>query len=179
MLNTYNANTVGGAASAAPQAFARTLTGFSLHGPDGQALADNDFGSVTVTGREPLVLDYKISDAAVYSDGKPVTCDDMVLAWAAQSGRFRFQRRQPGRLSRHRRYRMPAGPEDGPGELPAVPAIADYNQLFTATSMMPSHVLADQLGIDITATIQSGDPAPWAASPRRGTPPGISAVTST
>ncbi|MFN8070873.1 MAG: ABC transporter substrate-binding protein [Mycobacterium sp.] len=159
VLNTYNANTVGGAASAAPQAFARTLTGFSLHGPDGQALADNDFGSVTVTGREPLVLDYKISDAAVYSDGKPVTCDDMVLAWAAQSGRF------PGfNAASQAGYLDIAGIECQPGQKTArvnfLPsrAIADYNQLFTATSMMPSHVLADQLGIDITATIQSGDP---------------------
>ena len=34
------------------------------------------------------MLDYQIADAAVYSDGKPITCDDMVLTWAAQSGRF-------------------------------------------------------------------------------------------
>jgi ABC-type transport system substrate-binding protein len=64
------------------------LTGFTFHGPDGQVLADHDFGTVSVVGREPLVLDYQIADDAVYSDGKPITCDDMVLAWAAQSGRF-------------------------------------------------------------------------------------------
>lgn len=88
VLSTYNTNTVAGAASAGPQAFARVLTGFSFHGPDGQVLTDNDFGSVSVVGREPLVVDYQISDDAVYSDGKPVVCDDMVLTWAAQSGRF-------------------------------------------------------------------------------------------
>ena len=87
-LVTYNPNTVVGAASAAPQAFARVLTGFAYHGPDGQMVADHDFGTVSVIGREPLVLDYTIADSAVYSDGKPITCDDMVLAWAAQSGRF-------------------------------------------------------------------------------------------
>jgi ABC-type transport system substrate-binding protein len=88
VLSSYNTNTVNGAASAGPQAFARVLTGFGLHGPDGQALADRDFGLVSVASREPMVLDYQIADNAVYSDGKPVTCDDMVLAWAAQSGRF-------------------------------------------------------------------------------------------
>ena len=87
-LGTYNTTTVNGAASAGPQAFARVQTGFSFHGPDGQSLADRDFGSVSVVGREPLVLDYQIADGAVYSDGKPVTCDDLVLTWAAQSGRF-------------------------------------------------------------------------------------------
>jgi peptide/nickel transport system substrate-binding protein len=158
LLNTYNTNTLTGAASAGPQAFARTLTGFSLHGPDGQTLADNDFGSVTVSGREPLMVDYQIADAAVYSDGKPVTCDDMVLAWAAQSGRF------PGfNAASQAGYLDIAGIECQPGQKKArvnflpTRAIIDYNQLFTATSMMPSHVLADALGMDVTATIQSGD----------------------
>ena len=87
-LVTYNSNTVIGAASAGAQAFARTLTGFGYHGPDGQVVADHDFGTISIVGGSPLVLDYQIADNAVYSDGKPVTCDDLVLAWAAQSGRF-------------------------------------------------------------------------------------------
>ena len=87
-LVSYNTNTVIGAASAGAQAFARTLTGFGYHGPDGQVVADRDFGTVSVVGGAPLVLYYQIADNAVYSDGKPVTCDDLVLTWAAQSGRF-------------------------------------------------------------------------------------------
>ena len=87
-LDTYNTNTVSGAASAGAQAFARTLTGFGYHGPDGQVVADHDFGAISLVGGSPLVLDYQIADNAVYSDGKPVTCDDLVLTWAAQSGRF-------------------------------------------------------------------------------------------
>ena len=158
VLTSYNTNTVPGAASAGPQAFARVLTGFSLHGPDGQVLADNDFGSVSVVGREPLMLDYQIADDAVYSDGKPVTCDDMVLAWAAQSGRF------PGFDSASRAgYLDVAGIECQPGQKKArvnfLPgrAIVDYPQMFTATSMMPSHVIGDVLGMDVTAAVQSGD----------------------
>ena len=42
-LVTYNTNTVAGAASAGPQAFARVLTGFSYHGPHGQIVGDHDF----------------------------------------------------------------------------------------------------------------------------------------
>ena len=158
LLVSYNTNTVPGAASAGSQAFARTLTGFSFHGPDGQVLADNDFGSVSVVGREPLVLDYQIADDAVYSDGKPVTCDDMVLAWAAQSGRF------PGFYAASLAgYSDIAGIECQPGQKRArvnfLPgrSIADYNQLFTATSVMPSHVIADQLGLDVTSALQGGD----------------------
>ena len=117
-LVTYNTNTVAGAASGGPQAFARVLTGFNYHGPDGQIVGDHDFGTISVVGRAPLVLDYEINDNAVYSDGKPITCDDMVLAWASQSGRFPgFRRRQPGRLQRHRLRRLRAGAEEGAGDV--------------------------------------------------------------
>ena len=160
VLTSYNTNTVSGAASAGPQAFARTLTGFSFHGPDGQVLADNDFGSVSVVGREPLMLDYQIADVAVYSDGKPITCDDMLLTWAAQSGRF------PGfNFASKAGYLDIAGIECQPGQKKArvnflpTRAVLDYTQLFTATSLLPSHVIGDALGIDVTAALQSGDPA--------------------
>ena len=153
-LATYNTNTVVGAASAGAQAFARTLTGFGYHGPDGQVVADHDFGTISVVGGSPLVLDYQIADNAVYSDGKPVTCDDLVLAWAAQSGRF------PGfDAATQAGYVDIANIECSPGQKKArvsfVPdrSVVDYTQLFAATSMMPSHVIADQLNGDVTAAL--------------------------
>ena len=159
-LVTYNTNTVVGAASAGAQAFARTLTGFGYHGPDGQVVADRDFGTVSVVGGAPLVLDYQIADNAVYSDGKPVTCDDLVLTWAAQSGRFPAfgAATQAG-------YVDIANVECMPGQKKARVSFApdrsvvDYTQLFAATSMMPSHVIADQLNVDVTAALLT-DKAP-------------------
>ncbi len=153
-LVSYNTNTVVGAASAGAQAFARTLTGFGYHGPDGQVVADRDFGTVSMVGGAPLVLDYQIADNAVYSDGKPVTCDDLVLTWAAQSGRF------PGFQSATQAgYVDIANIECMPGQKKArvsfVPdrSVVDYTQLFTATSLLPSHVIADQLNVDVTAAL--------------------------
>ena len=156
-LSTYNASTVTGAASAGAQAFARTLTGFGYHGPDGQVVADHDFGTISVVGGAPPVLDYQIADKAVYSDGKPVTCDDLVLAWAAQSGRF------PGfDAASHAGYVDIANIDCQPGQKKARVSFApnrnviDYNQLFSATSIMPSHVIADELGVpvaDVTAAL--------------------------
>jgi len=147
-LPTYNVNTVGGAASGGPQAFARVLTGFNYHGPDGQIVGDHDFGSISVVGRSPLVLDYEINPAAVYSDGKPVTCDDMVLAWASQSGRFpTFD------AASRAGYTDIATVDCAPGQKKARVTFAqdrsfvDYGQLFAATSMMPAHVIGDQLGL--------------------------------
>jgi len=157
-LTTYNPNSVVGAASAAPQAFARVLTGFGYHGPNGQIVADHDFGTVSVVGREPLLLDYTIADNAVYSDGKPITCDDMVLAWAAQSGRL------PGfDAATHAGYADIDSVDCTPGQkkarvtFTAGRSFVDYSQLFTATTMMPSHVLADLLGVDVTSALQNNE----------------------
>jgi peptide/nickel transport system substrate-binding protein len=143
-LTTYNTNTVAGAASAGPQAFARVLTGFDYHGPDGQIVGDHDFGTIAVVGRAPLILDYVISDKAVYSDGKPLTCDDLVLAWAAQSGRF------PGfEAASQAGYRDITTVDCAPGQKRARVSFApdrslvDFGQLFAATSLMPAHVIAD------------------------------------
>ena len=160
-LITYNTNTVVGAASGGPQAFARVLTGFNYHGPDGQVVGDRDFGTISVAGRAPLVLDYQINDNAVYSDGKPITCDDMVLAWAAQSGRF------PGFDAANRAgYADVASVDCAPGQKKARVTFAqdrsfvDFGQLFAATSMMPAHVLADELGVGdggVTTALLAGD----------------------
>ncbi|MET0475589.1 MAG: ABC transporter substrate-binding protein [Mycobacterium sp.] len=160
-LVTYNTNTVAGAASAGSQAFARVLTGFDYHGPDGQVVGDRDFGTISVVGRSPLVLDYQISDNAVYSDGKPITCDDMVLAWAAQSGRF------PGFDAASRAgYGDVSAVDCAPGQKKARVSFAqdrgfvDFGQLFAATTLMPSHVIADELGRGdggVTSALQAGD----------------------
>src|SRR6185369_8722673 len=157
-LVTYNTNTVAGAASGGPQAFARVLTGFNYHGPDGQIVGDHDFGKISVVGRAPLVLDYDINADAVYSDGKPITCDDMVLAWASQSGRF------PGfDAASHAGYSDIASVDCAPGQKKARVSFAqdrafvDYGQLFAATSMMPSHVIADELGINVTTALLNND----------------------
>ncbi|MCT7659633.1 ABC transporter substrate-binding protein [Mycobacterium deserti] len=157
-LITYNVNTVAGAASGGPQAFARVLTGFNYHGPDGQIVGDHDFGTISVVGRSPLVLDYEINADAVYSDGKPITCDDMVLAWAAQSGRF------PAFDAASRAgYADIATVDCAPGQKKARVSFAqdrsfvDFGQLFAATSMLPSHVIADELGIDITTALLNSD----------------------
>ena len=163
-LTSYNTNTVAGAASGGPQAFARVLTGFAYHGPEGQIVGDHDFGSISVVGRTPLVLDYEIKPNAVYSDGKPITCDDMVLAWASQSGRFpRFD------AANRAGYADIANIDCVPGQQKARVSFApdrpftDYGQLFAATSMMPSHVIADVLGLGdgalVTALLDNDGPS--------------------
>ncbi len=148
-LISYNTNTVAGAASGGPQAFARVLTGFNYHGPEGQIVGDHDFGTISVVGRTPLVLDYEINPSAVYSDGKPITCDDMVLAWASQSGRFsRFDAANRAGYADIATIDCATGQQKARVSFAQDRPFTDYGQLFAATSMMPSHVIADVLGLD-------------------------------
>ncbi len=166
VLTTYNTNTVNGAASGGPQAFGRALTGFGYHGPDGQIVGDHDFGYVSIVGREPLVLDYQIADKAVYSDGRPITCDDMVLAWAAQSGRYpEFDAASKAGYIDIASVDCQPGSKKARVSFAAGRSFTDYGQLFTATSMMPSHVLDEVLGLEehgVTAAIQGNDLAKMA-----------------
>ncbi len=153
-LVTYNTNTVIGAASAGAQAFGRTLTGFGYHGPDGQVVADHDFGTISVVAGAPLVLDYQIADDAVYSDDKPVTCDDLVLAWAAQSGRFpSFDAATRAGYVDIASVGCKQGQKKARVSFKPHREVADYRQLFTATTMMPSHVIADLLDINVTEAL--------------------------
>ncbi|BBZ23397.1 ABC transporter substrate-binding protein [Mycolicibacter hiberniae] len=153
-LSTYNSTTVAGAASAGPQAFSRTLIGFGYHGPDGQIVTDHDFGSISVVGRAPLVLDYQISDAAVYSDGEPITCDDLVLAWAAQSGRFAgFDAASRAGYLDIENIECQPGTKKARVSFFPDRNIVDYEELFTATSMMPSHIISDKLGVNTTDAV--------------------------
>lgn len=160
-LVTYNSATVAGAASGAPQAFSRVQTGFDYHGPDSQMVADRDFGTVSIVGRAPLTLEYAIADNAVYSDGKPVTCDDLVLAWAAQSGQYAaFDAASDAGYSDIGAVDCAPGQKRARVTFARDRAFTDVGQLFAATTMMPSHVIADELGLGdggVTKAVQSGD----------------------
>jgi peptide/nickel transport system substrate-binding protein len=81
-----------------------------------------------------------------------------VLAWAAQSGRF------PGfDAASQAGYADVAGIDCQPGQKKARLSfdpdrnIVDYTQLFAATAIMPSHVIGDELGIDVTGALMRHD----------------------
>ncbi|WP_149359831.1 ABC transporter substrate-binding protein [Lolliginicoccus suaedae] len=168
-ITTYNANTVDGAYSAAPAVLGRVLTGLSYIGPQGTAVFDRDFGTITPVPGSPSAFDVTLDADAVYSDGIPVTCNDLVLAWAAGSGRFTapgpdgapeplFDAAtdwgyadieaidcEPGSKSAQIRFRE--------GRL-----VTDWAEIFSATTIMPSHVVAREARVpDIVGAVNSGD----------------------
>ncbi|MCW4353249.1 ABC transporter substrate-binding protein [Hoyosella sp. YIM 151337] len=168
-ITTYNANTVSGALSAAPAVFGRTLTGLSYPGPNGTPIEDRDFGTIEQVPGEAFVLHVTIRDEAVFSDGEPITCDDLVLTWAAGSGRFTSPGPEDGESERLFDAASDWGLADienvvcEPGtkharvELREGRPFAEWRSLFAATTVMPSHVAARVTDVDIVAAVNEGD----------------------
>ena len=160
-VDTYNANTVDGNARGVLMATTRMLPGFSFLGAAGQVTPDRDVGTVTRQPGSRLTLRYEFNPKAVFSDGQPLDCDDMVLAWAAMSGRF-----QGFTPATTEGYRDIDSVECRPGERAATVTFAagrdirNWAALFGAGAMLPAHVVARAAGIaNVVDPIRAGNRA--------------------
>ncbi|MDI9973886.1 ABC transporter substrate-binding protein [Rhodococcus sp. IEGM 1307] len=158
-VTTYNANSVAGAVSGARQAFARVLPGFNYTGPEGGPVADTDIGTANAMPGDALTIQYKLNPNSVYSDGVPMSCDDLVLTWAANSGRFpMFDAASTAGYSDIDRIDCQIGAKDAVVTFKAGRNVTDWKSLFGATSMMPAHVVAGAAGVpDVVAAVQNSD----------------------
>lgn len=157
---TYNVGSTAGQTSAARQAFARVQTGFSYPGPHGDAIADTDFGTITPVPGDPVSIEYQINPAAHYSDGAPVVCDDMVLAWAAHNGRFQslFDAPVDPTMAAIEAIDCKSGQRTAVVHYSGDRAVTDWKSAFGAGSMLPSHVVSAGAGnVDIAAAVENED----------------------
>jgi glutathione transport system substrate-binding protein len=60
---------------------------FWYYDPDSELQANTDFGTYEQTSEDPLTVKYTINDDVKWSDGTPVDAADMLLWWAAASGK--------------------------------------------------------------------------------------------
>lgn len=147
-VDSYNANTVDGNASGVLMATTRMLPGFSYLGAAGQVTPDRDIGTVTRVEGGTLTLRYDFTTAAEFSDGQALDCDDLLLAWAAMSGKF------PGfRPATTAGYRDIEKVDCAAGDKSATVTFApgrdyrDWLSLFGAGTMLPAHVVAREAGV--------------------------------
>lgn len=147
-LRTYNANTDNGNADGTLMATTRVLPGFSFLGAAGQVTPDRDVGTVTVVPGARLTLKYDFNPRATYSDGVPMGCDDLVLAWAAMSGRF--DRFAPATTAGYRDIENVDCAENAKTATVTFAAGRDYRNwlsLFGAGTLLPAHVVAREAGV--------------------------------
>ncbi|ADG97918.1 extracellular solute-binding protein family 5 [Segniliparus rotundus DSM 44985] len=159
-LPTYNANTALGRSSGALMAFARVLPGFSYPSPTGSSVADADVGSAEpLAGQgEEFTVRYTFNPKAVWSDGVPMTCDDLVLAWAALAGRL------PGAVPASKAgYELITNMQCAAGSKTATAVFErhfpGWSGLFGPGTILPSHVLAKAARLRVVDAVSSADQA--------------------
>lgn len=141
----YNTLTVATNASQNAIPMNRVTLGFWYFSPEGSVEPETDFGTFEKVSDDPLTINYSFADAAVWSDGEPIDCDDAVLAWYSNTGQTKsFQTIST----------------DGYEDIKAVDC-ADGDKDFSVTydvpygdwaanfgSILPAHVVEKEAGID-------------------------------
>ncbi|WP_026342915.1 ABC transporter substrate-binding protein [Nocardia sp. BMG111209] len=164
---SYNGGSTLGASGGAAALFPRVLTGFYYTGPDGQLIADTDYGTAKQVPGDSQTIQYRLNPDGVYSDGVPTSCDDMVLEWAARSGRFTrpggapmFDAASTAGYSDIERVDCQPGAKSATVTFRPERHFLAWQTLFTAADLMPAHVAAQAAGVpDVVKSVQSGDQA--------------------
>ncbi|WP_155856229.1 ABC transporter substrate-binding protein [Cellulomonas sp. URHD0024] len=87
-FTSLNGGTAQGRAPGSTLVRGLAQSGFVSLDEDGTAVLDPSFGTVEKVSDAPLTVKYTIAKGATWSDGVPVTADDLVLEWAARSGQL-------------------------------------------------------------------------------------------
>lgn len=144
----YNLNTPEGGTLGNIVVLNGVQTGFYQIGPDGTLIPTTDFGTYQKISDKPLTVRYQFSDKAVWSDGTPIGCEDMVFAWLSGSGITGpkgFEVGGTDGLADMDKPRCAAG-----GKTVVVTyrrPYADWPTQFGVASLLPSHIVARQGGL--------------------------------
>ena len=82
----YNPNATSGDSPANAAVLSNVLGAFWRYAPDGTVQRTTEFGTYAKVADDPLTVRYTIAPRAVWSDGVAVDCDDIAMAWLANSG---------------------------------------------------------------------------------------------
>ncbi|MFG6502593.1 ABC transporter substrate-binding protein [Microbacterium sp. P05] len=87
-LTSFNPSTAADATSGNLAAQQFLHESFAYIGDDLQVAGNTGFGEVERISDDPLTVVYTLNDGRKWSDGKPVTLEDLMFGWAVNSGWF-------------------------------------------------------------------------------------------
>jgi peptide/nickel transport system substrate-binding protein len=167
-FTSYNNNTEDQAAVANAVVLNQILRGFWYADPQGQVHPDTEFGTYARVTGNPLTIRYTFNPKARWSDGSPIDCDDAVLAWAANSGRWPTGKRDPdtdAKLTAFSSIRPGAWANANPPKCNAGDrsftitfntVYADWDSLFGPGTILPAHIVEKESGVaDIVAAVKA------------------------
>ena len=149
----YNPLSASGGGPVDTAVLSGVLGAFSRSAPDGSVQPTTDFGTYRKISDDPLTVRYTIDPRAVWSDGIPVDCDDVSLAWLANSGvtgERGFAALDVARFQDMNRPRCQAG--DKTFTVTYRAPVADWRSAFGpgAGWLLPAHVVERQAGLPKT-----------------------------
>ncbi|MFC7925397.1 ABC transporter family substrate-binding protein [Microbacterium laevaniformans] len=184
-LTSLNSNTPQGNLDTNGQYVYLTTGGFFYPDNSFNLVKDESFGTYEKTSDDPLTVKYTLKKDLKWSDGEPITADDMVLAWAIASGHYDDATTDAdGNVTGGTQYFQIAGSTAGINSTD-FPEVGDDNTSITLKYSepyvdweifnpiaQPAHVVAKKAGLssaaDLTKLLQGlpkGDPkAPVAAN---------------
>ncbi|MGO4533959.1 ABC transporter family substrate-binding protein [Leifsonia sp. 2MCAF36] len=154
-------------------------TGFQYIDNNYKIVHDDKFGTFEKTSDSPLTVKYTLNKDDKWSDGQPVTADDMILAWAIASGHYDSAKfSDSGDVTSGTQYFQIAGSTAGI-DATDFPTVSNDNRTITlkyATPYVdwelvnpiaqPAHIVAKKAGLssaaDLTKLLKGlpkGDPA--------------------
>jgi len=168
-FGSYNNNTADQNASKNAVVLNEVLRGFWQYAPNGTVAPDTEFGTYEKTSDNPLTVKYTINPKAVWSDGVPIDCADMVLAWAANSNAFPTGKKNTDGTPAYAfstagstgwsQANMPqCNKGDKTMTLTYKTPFADWNSLYANGQILPAHIVEKESGVpDIIAAVKSKD----------------------
>ncbi|MBK7821783.1 MAG: ABC transporter family substrate-binding protein [Tessaracoccus sp.] len=139
---------------------AHMFSSFVYFGDDGTICDNTEFGTYKILSEDPLEIEYTISDAAVWSDGTPVTINDYLLDYAAQNPEWIVPGYANGKDPKakavfdHVSASFPQYIPDGPqGTVDSKTFTVKYDAPYpdfrlVIGSTLPAHVAATKAGLD-------------------------------
>ena len=163
------------------------LGGFQRLDSDYSVLPNEDFGTFEKISDDPLTVEYTLNEGLTWSDGEPITADDMLVNWVIDSGWFDDAIIDPATgdsTNGGTQYFTLAGSTAGL-DTTSFPEISEDNMSMTLTHETPfvdwelvnpigkpAHVIAEKAGvsleefIELINTLPEGNPeAPVAPNP--------------
>jgi peptide/nickel transport system substrate-binding protein len=141
-------------------------TGFQYIDNNYKIVHDDKFGTFEKTSDDPLTVKYTLNKDDKWSDGQPVTADDMILAWAIASGHYDSAKYDDeGNVSSGTQYFQIAGSTAGV-DATAFPTVSDDNRTITLKYStpyvdwelvnpiaQPAHIVAKKAGLSSAADL--------------------------
>ena len=145
-----------------------TRAGFYYVSDSYEVVPDESFGKMELLSEDPLQVKYTLNEGLEWSDGEPITTDDLVFGWAVSSGVFDDATYDAeGNVTEGTQYFQYAGSTEGINQSKITEVSDDklsltleYDTPYVDWNLQglidqPVHVVADKAGVEVADLVET------------------------